>query len=54
MMGQLLSKDVLYEPLKELADNVSFHLIEQFFFSYAYLFIVPWIPRKPTESTRAG
>ncbi|KAJ3525163.1 hypothetical protein NMY22_g10689 [Coprinellus aureogranulatus] len=26
MMGQLMSKDILYEPLKELADGVSFQI----------------------------
>ena len=43
MMGQLMSKDVLYEPLKELNDKVSgISLVPRSISAYGlYLSIVP-------------
>jgi hypothetical protein len=52
MMGQLLSKEVLYDPLKELADKVRSTTYEKSLLTQAWQ-VVPWLSGVSTLPTRA-
>ena len=53
MMEQLVSKDVLYEPLKELSDNVRFKFNDGYLLLNQVCRVVSQIPRISTVTPHA-